>query len=484
MAHGWEAPDGSRSVVFARGVVSALRARALEAFLAVPKRGAEIGGLLLGRVLRADPLLARITGFEEIPCQYRYGPSYVLAEEERARLEAALQRERSDPAIGFVRSYTGREMLLDEADRNLLSRYFPDARSIFLLLQPRAHAPFLAAFLFPENDEVGWEPRYPPFEFDEARLGALAPDEPAVALAETPPALDASVAAAETLRSSPADESGPGAAAPLFATVPRFARARQQTDAEPRPKKHRFVIPLIAWIALSIAAAGVYELWGLARAPRWTPLGLNAQMAAGAIHLGWDRGSRPARQAERGVLTIDDGGARKRIALEPEQIRGGGYDYRPAAADVLFRMELSGPGIQAAGDSLRVITAPAVAAEPPQSPPRPPEAVADREAGGPHSAGVAVLPEPLREIHPDVPAGIRARIHDRMVVPVEVKVTATGRVFSAQPHGSGDSLYKYLADRAAQAARQWRFSPARSRNGKPVPASRTVYFVFTRTEGG
>ena len=107
-----------------------MRARALEAFLAVPKRGAEIGGLLLGRVLRTEPLLARVTGFEEIPCQYRFGPSYVLAEEERAQLEAALTRERPDQAIGFVRSYTGREMLLDEADRNLLSRYFPDARSI------------------------------------------------------------------------------------------------------------------------------------------------------------------------------------------------------------------------------------------------------------------------------------------------------------------------------------------------------------------
>ena len=96
---------------------------------------------------------------------------------------------------------------------------------------------------------------------------------------------------------------------------------------------------------------------------------------------------------------------------------------------------------------------------------------------------MAVLPEPLREIHPDVPAGIRARIRDRVVVPVEVKVTAAGRVVSAQARGSGDGIYQYLADRAAQAARQWRFSPARSKNGKPVPASRTVYFVFTRPQG-
>jgi hypothetical protein len=64
-------------------------------------------------------------------------------------------------------------------------------------------------------------------------------------------------------------------------------------------------------------------------------------------------------------------------------------------------------------------------------------------------------------------------------VPVEVKVTASGRVTAAAAQGSGDGLYHYLAGRARQAAMQWRFSPARAKNGKPTAASRTVYFVFT-----
>jgi hypothetical protein len=166
MAHGWEAPDGSRSVVFAQGVVSALRARALQAFHSLPKRGLEIGGLLIGRVLRSTPFVARITDFEEIPCQHRYGPSYILTEEDIAQFETALARERPDPVIGFVRSYTGREMLLDEADQNLLERYFPDARSIFLLVQPRGVAACAATFLFPENGKISWEPQYGSFDFN------------------------------------------------------------------------------------------------------------------------------------------------------------------------------------------------------------------------------------------------------------------------------------------------------------------------------
>ena len=119
---------------------SALRARTLEAFHSIPRRGAEIGGLLFGRVLRTDPLLARITGFEEVPIEHRFGPSYVFSDEDHAYLAKALQRERPEPVIGFFRSYTGREMLLDEADRNLLTRYFSHPRSLFLLLEPRASA--------------------------------------------------------------------------------------------------------------------------------------------------------------------------------------------------------------------------------------------------------------------------------------------------------------------------------------------------------
>src|SRR5215472_12725170 len=165
MAQGWESPDGARAVVFARGVVSAIRARALEGFHSIPKRGAEVGGLLLGRVLRTKPLLARVTGFQEIPCRHTFGPSYVLSEEDKAGLEASLQSERPDPVIGFVRSYTGRDMLLDEADRNLFEHYFPADRSFFLLLQPRGAANCSSTFLFPEKGEVGWEPQYPAFEF-------------------------------------------------------------------------------------------------------------------------------------------------------------------------------------------------------------------------------------------------------------------------------------------------------------------------------
>lgn len=468
-------------MAFARGIVSAIRARALEGFHSLPKRGTEVGGLLVGRVLRTKPLLARISGFEDVTCSHSFGPSYVLTGEDKAGLEAALQRERPDPVIGFVRSYTGRDMVLDEADRNLMQQYFP-AGAVFLLLQPRAPHGCAATFLFPEKGEIGWEPQVPQFDFSEERLTgeASAASAAAVAAPEPPVAPEATVEPVET-------PVGP-VAAPEPVPLPAFVRHARDPDPE-APRKRGFLLPLLGWIVLCVAAAGIYELWTMARAPRWEPLGLTAQIAPDTIHLAWNHDSRAAHDATRGALTVDDAALHQRVPLTAGQVRAGAYDYRPASSSVLFRLELYGSGLQSSGDSLQVVSTSSpvtAAAKPPASQSAPPasERGADRATAEPRSGNVAMLPEPLREIHPDIPAGIRARIPERVVVPVEVKVTASGKVTSAAAHGSGDGLYQYLADRARKAAMQWRFSPAKAKNGKPIPASRTVYFVFTGGEGG
>jgi hypothetical protein len=215
---------------------------------------------------------------------------------------------------------------------------------------------------------------------------------------------------------------------------------------------------------------------------------MNAQVTGSAIDLAWDPSARLVRDASRGTLTIEDNGAEKRIDLTPQQIRSGRYTYATnKPANVLFRLQLTADNGQA-GDSLRVVSVAAPAAAQASAPP-PRQEGADRSTAEheipppePRPANLAVLPEPTREIHPDIPPGIRARIHERVVIPVEVKVTANGRVTSASARGSGDSLYHYLADRSTRAARQWRFSPARSKAGRPVAASRTVYFVFAAQE--
>jgi outer membrane biosynthesis protein TonB len=41
-----------------------------------------------------------------------------------------------------------------------------------------------------------------------------------------------------------------------------------------------------------------------------------------------------------------------------------------------------------------------------------------------------------------------------------------------------DGLQRYLADLAEKAAREWRFTPAKSREGASVASSKTLTFVF------
>jgi hypothetical protein len=334
-----------------------------------------------------------------------------------------------------------------------------------------------AAILEPEFGSTA-PPTAAPASIDSPVVAPPAPPIPPAPL-ETPVLAPPNDAAVEA---QPADAAVPFAARPI----------RYETPTDRRPKR-RFFLPLMGWILLCIAAAVIYELWSFGRVPHWAPLHLNAQVSGNAIDVAWDQTARAVRDATQGVLTvIDSGGAEKRVPLGAQALHAGHYRYVPAAggggaANVLFRLEVTG-GNESAGDSLRLITvappAPVVAknAAPPQ------QATADRSADREvpaaevRPANLSSLPEPLREIHPNIPPGIRARIQERVVVPVEVKVTASGRVASAAPRGSGDALYHYLADRSKQAARQWRFSPARAKNGKPVAAARTVYFVFTRPD--
>jgi hypothetical protein len=463
MPYGWEAPGGTHSVAFALPVISALRARVLEASHALPRRGAEIGGFLLGRVLgthAAEHSRLRVTAFEELPIEYCYGPSYRLSEADEERLREALSRRRTDPVIGFIRSYTGPHQGIPAEDAALFRSYFPDARCVFLMLKPEGSASCPARLLFWEGDEFPAEPRYPPFEFDPRKM-QIADTPVEVPLVETVP------------------EPAPAEAAASTEVVVEAAPEHLEASP-PQARSRRFWLPLLQLLLVSIAAAGVYELWNLAREPRWAPLRLDARKADGAIRLSWDPSTRPARDASRGLLIITDGGQRQTAVLTRSQIRGGQYTYIPRQSDVLFRLELQDNALFAAGDSLRVVT---VTAPGPSSAAPEPAPTADRPAALPDKPErAAVPPEPLREIQPEIPPGIRARIQYRTVVPVDVRVSPAGGVLSAAARGQGDGLYQYLAARAAAAARSWRFSPAKSAQDRPVAGSRTLYFVFEHEE--
>ena len=86
----------------------------------------------------------------------------------------------------------------------------------------------------------------------------------------------------------------------------------------------------------------------------------------------------------------------------------------------------------------------------------------------------------LPKIGSDITAGKTFGSVESVKAVSDLYAPASGKVTAATPDADGDGLYRYLADRAAIAARLWSFSPAQTANGTKVAARKTIYFVFTR----
>jgi hypothetical protein len=276
----------------------------------------------------------------------------------------------------------------------------------------------------------------------------------------------------------------PDQAEPRVALPP--PRRRIYDDAEPPPAapKPRFWLPWLALLLLSIAAAFGYELWTLAREPRWAELHLDAQQTRDELEISWDRQAPVVAHSSRGRLSITEGLVRKNIELTTAEIRSGKFSFHPSRPDVLFRLQIYGDGLQTSGDTLRFVSVAQPVAARPASKPAEPEA--DRASAvqppvRPLVAAIAMPPAVLDEVHPTIPESIRARIEEHIVVPVKIEVSASGKVISSAAEGDGDGLYRYLAEQSTAAARRWRFKPAHSVNGSPVAARKTIYFDFTPT---
>ncbi|WP_321472564.1 hypothetical protein [uncultured Paludibaculum sp.] len=180
----WTVPDTGAVFTMDAVLIQRLRAYVLEGFHILPKRGAEMGGILLGRILSAAPLAIEVTSFVPVPCEYRYGPSYILSDIDRTKLSLALSQFDAPPTdgaaahasavcvVGCFRSCTGRELALDAADQQLMRNFFPDPRQIFLSIHPSSILDCVAWFFHRSNGVLPRLPSQPPEPF-----GRYAPAE-------------------------------------------------------------------------------------------------------------------------------------------------------------------------------------------------------------------------------------------------------------------------------------------------------------------
>jgi hypothetical protein len=233
----------------------------------------------------------------------------------------------------------------------------------------------------------------------------------------------------------------------------------------------------------------MHELWTLAREPRWVELHLDAKPSDGRLAVTWDAAAARIAGANKALLSINEGNTSREIELTPAQVRFGRYDYVPTQStlpsDVAFRLTIYADGVGVSGDAVRLAAAKeskeaATTVSTAATPPPAPTASATPPVVSAEPVREAIAPVTVHEVQPGVSEGIRSRIREQIVIPVRVHVTERGRVSQAAVERKElDGLRRYLADLAEKAARQWRFTPAKSQQGIAVESTKTINFIFT-----
>lgn len=352
----WRAPGRDAEVRLHYDAIDAIHGDAMRGVGVTRRRGTESGGILIGRFEEGAVTVLR---HELVPCEYSFGPSYILSEADLARFRDALERlspasGRPEYAVGYFRSHTRDGLQPDESDAALLKTFFPDERAITLLVKPYATRPPEAAIFLQRDGRLALGEASPEFLFER---GTAAP--PAVAAAPAvppaPPApvpVPAAVAAGPPPAPKPAETPGPP---PLVRHEPR---PETPLFAAYQPESASAWKARLAWFAFACAAFALGAVAGhryailsspvelLRNAPRAAATESDYALDLAATHEGrnvmlrWNGSSAAIGQALRGVLTVTEGRSPKEVKLGFAELRNGLLLYHNAGPAITFKLEV------------------------------------------------------------------------------------------------------------------------------------------------
>src|ERR1700740_2431749 len=84
----WSTPQCPFAIEYSRKALDDIRLAVVDAFFSLPRGGAEIGGLLLGRF---DGQRLQILDYAPIECEHAFGPAFTLSPADQGRLEDTLR---------------------------------------------------------------------------------------------------------------------------------------------------------------------------------------------------------------------------------------------------------------------------------------------------------------------------------------------------------------------------------------------------------
>jgi hypothetical protein len=348
----WDAPGQPVVIHLHLEVLDRLSAEAMRGFGAVPKRGAEVGGVLLGTIEPGgddQPAIVRVEDFESVECDYQRGPSYLFTEDGKAAFEDAVQRWQADSsrdahAVGYYRSHTREGMSLGPEDIQILDEFFPAPEDVALLVKPYGTKVSEAGFFVREN---GAFPEASPLEFPFRRrelTGEEAP--PHRSLTERGPRTRRR-GESEVRASAPTsiEESGHYREA-YVESEPNRGVVAGPAYATTMPSRSRF--PSSVWMPLSF----VFLLFGVAlglmvslsRTMKGSgdlqdfALGLSVSRSGNNLSVKWDRHAPAIQASQSGLIEIEENGTPISKDLDTAQLQNGGMTYTSSTNTVKFKL--------------------------------------------------------------------------------------------------------------------------------------------------
>lgn len=342
----WKPAGKDVSVQLQFDVVDRVLLEIMRGFGAVPKRGAEVGGILLGTAERVDGvLLVKVEDFEPVECDHASGPSYVLSDDDHAAFAETVDRWKPGPdrriyAVGYYRGHTRDGICLAAEDLALLEEMFPDPSAIALVVKPYATKVSMAGIFFREDGQFKADASHLEFPFRRKELGGGSSGTDRLATAarfgqqrvDNTPLLGREPVAPRTEESN-------NVPAPAFAAM------------APEPKG-RGVRGGWVWIPLSFIfmLLGVVVGFQIALSMRpkqpanpWLEawdMALQVKRSGDELSVTWDPLAPAVRNSNRGALVIQSRDETRTIDLRGTQLQGGSVIYRGVPERVVFRLEV------------------------------------------------------------------------------------------------------------------------------------------------
>ncbi len=368
----WSDASRNFAIYLRPGVMGRLGTESWVAFKRLPRRGLEIGGILLGQIDRAQNTTTFwIEGFAAVESEHQSGPSYVLSEPDLGHLQDEISKNGA-ASIGIFRSQTRSEQLdIQEPDVALLERCFGPTDAVFLIVSPVLRK---AALFIQANGNVRCVHEFPLASLSAVLKGGKAiPSQEAVAPSNPHPeirnAVTRVVRQLEALKNTDTSVSDQPLDHPP-ASLPSSPRESPLDPPENRNIGFLVTSPIVQWargfkvkrehqiLAAALLAAVVVTGIVTVRfyaAPRSVTrsaapaapatsaveyIQMGVERAGSSLRVHWDRNSPALRGATRAILHIEDGENQIDRIVTPLELSTGSVDYEPKNSELVFRLEV------------------------------------------------------------------------------------------------------------------------------------------------